>query len=213
MPNGIVVYGGKELTTFENADIEWSARMLYGEAGGDCDVDREGLAVMWTMINRFAMLYPRFRSFTAMIRGYSQPINPDWMNGGKRDPNPKVKDERELRREAIILMGINKFPEGLLGLVKSLLRPSPSTVVAPPDDMVGLVHFYSPCFYYAKKLKKRQRNLTSQEVGFACRTHFGSSAERLVWKQPNGVNPQGNAFYAVKATSSWKADKVMVISG
>lgn len=211
MANGILVRDGKELTRFTDADLEWSARMLYGEAGGDCDMDREGLAVMWTMINRFAMLWPRFKSFTSLIRGYSQPINPAWMNGGKRDPNPNVVDERELRREAIVRMSLNQFPEGLTDLVQFLLRPTSD--VKPPEDMAGLVHFYSPCFYYAKKLGKRQRNLTPEEVLYACQNHFGSSAERLIWKQPKDVKPKGNAFYAVTATRRWLANKVIVRVG
>lgn len=211
MANGILVYNGKELTRFTDADVEWSARMLYGEAGGDCDLDHEGLAVMWTMINRFAFLWPRFKSFTTMIRGYSQPINPAWMNGGSKDPNPNVKDERELRREAIVRMSLNDFPEGLTDLVQFLLRPTSD--VRPLEGMRGLVHFYSPCFYYSKKLGKRQRNLTPEEVLFACRTHFGSSAERLIWKQPPNVSPRGNAFYAVTATRRWGNDKVLVSVG
>jgi hypothetical protein len=54
-------------------DLLWAARMIKGEGGNQA-------AVLWTMASRLAMT--RGRSFTTLIRGYSQPINPDWARGG-----------------------------------------------------------------------------------------------------------------------------------
>jgi len=50
-------------------------------------VDREGppkLAVTWTLIQRFAMLHPIYKSLSGFVRAYAQPINPDWFRTGKR---------------------------------------------------------------------------------------------------------------------------------
>jgi hypothetical protein len=41
---------------------------------------RDGVA--WTLLQRFAFLYPQFRSFTDFIRAYAQPINPLWFPNG-----------------------------------------------------------------------------------------------------------------------------------
>lgn len=212
---GSIELNGKTLVTTDKVDIEWTARMLYGEAGADCAFDREGSAVLWTMINRFAMLYPMYKTFTSFIRAYSQPINPAFYNGGSKDKDPGHVDDRELRREAIAKMILKNFPQSLLTLVENTLNPTPydgvhgvGKGVAPPDDMVGLVHFYSPCFYYAKHLGVRQRNLTPEQVEFACRTGFGG-ARGIIWSQPDDVNPQGNAFYRIRR--NWPADKVRVV--
>jgi len=202
---GVICLKGTSLTQLDKADIEWTARMLYGEAGGDCHLDGEGAAVLWTMINRYAMLFPLYKSFTQFIRAYSQPINPKFLNGGSKDKDPKHVDERELRREAIVKMTLQSFPAGLVQLVRNILCPV--LMVTPNEELMGLVHFYSPCFYYAKHLGVRQRNLTPDQVGFACRTAFGG-AKGLMWRQPPGINPQGNAFYRI--AKRWRYDTVAV---
>lgn len=56
-------------------DLLWAARMIKGEGGNSA-------AVLWTMASRLAMM--RGRSFTDLIRGYSQPINPAWSRAGAR---------------------------------------------------------------------------------------------------------------------------------
>lgn len=212
---GRICLGTETLYTFKASDREWACRMLFGEAGGDCYLDPEGAAIMWTMINRYVMLrlsgdLKPTATFTRLIRNYSQPINPAWYNGGKRDPDPGHIDDREARRAAIATMAYPKdFPEGLVKLIESFTDPKlPVTYI--PDDLAGTVHFYSPCFYYAKHLRKRQRQLTSAEVEFACRTAFGHGAgTKLVWAQPKGVDPQGNAFYQL--SRDWRKSRRMCI--
>jgi len=65
--------GGRsyELT---DGDVLWAARMTAFEGGGD------KAAVLWTMTQRFALGH--WPTFTALIRAYSQPINPAWSQGG-----------------------------------------------------------------------------------------------------------------------------------
>ena len=202
-----LLINGTPAYPFTDSDILWSCRMLYGESGSDCHLDREGLAVMWTMINRLALLWPRFKSFTKLIRGYSQPINPAWANGGKFDSDPSTVDDRERRREYVSTMPMKKIPAGISALVDSILVSGG----APPGDMIGLVHFYAPTFYYAKKKRCRRSKLSQADVVFACNTAFGShEPQNLVWSQPEDVDPRGNAFYAVRATVAWQPGKVRI---
>lgn len=62
------------------ADLLWTARMIEGEAGGRNDVDNH--AVIWTMLNRFALLTNRkrlkngYQTFGEFIRAYSTPLQP-----------------------------------------------------------------------------------------------------------------------------------------
>ncbi len=62
------------------ADLVWTARMIQGEAGGRKDADN--YAVIWAMLNRFALLTNRKRlkkgygTFSDFIRSYSTPLQP-----------------------------------------------------------------------------------------------------------------------------------------
>lgn len=68
------------------ADKLWAARMVQGEGPVE-----DAPAVLWTMTQLFApagqrLKYgraDRYRSFTDLIRAYSQPINPGWAAGGR----------------------------------------------------------------------------------------------------------------------------------
>src|SRR5436190_3110490 len=65
---------GKTFTyKFTKDDLLWTARYLMGEAGDDV----ERTAVLWTMVNRFAFyraLGSGWRTFAALLRGYSSPL-------------------------------------------------------------------------------------------------------------------------------------------
>jgi hypothetical protein len=39
-------------------------------------------AVIWTLIQRFAWIYPAKRTLKGLVEAYSQPINPGWLPGG-----------------------------------------------------------------------------------------------------------------------------------
>jgi hypothetical protein len=41
-------------------------------------------AVCWTLLQRFAFIYPKFKTLDAFITSYVQPINPAWFVAGKK---------------------------------------------------------------------------------------------------------------------------------
>lgn len=41
-------------------------------------------AVAWTLMQRFAYLYPLYPTLERFVKAYAQPINPDWFPDGKR---------------------------------------------------------------------------------------------------------------------------------
>lgn len=48
-------------------------------------VNKEGKpqsAVTWSLLNRFAWLYPQYKSLASFVKAYSQPINPRWFPNG-----------------------------------------------------------------------------------------------------------------------------------
>jgi len=58
--------------------------MCVGEGGKNCS-EEKCAALLWAITNRFLLHPSRFkwRTFIALIRSFSQPINPAWMSGGK----------------------------------------------------------------------------------------------------------------------------------
>lgn len=218
---GVICHKGRELVRLKRNDLLWGMRMIVGEGGSDAFYDREGQAIMWCMVNRFAMLFPQYKTFTAFIRAYSQPINPKFYNGGSRDRDPNHIDDRERRRESIRKMQEGDFPEVIFRGVEQILNPrTPMNyvpeywpeipMVRPPQDMIGLVHFFSPCFYYAKHLEKRVHRLTPAEVDYACERHYGSTSN-IVFVPLEEVDERGNAFYKIQR--NWKADTVGIMPG
>lgn len=77
-PNVIRAQDGYEYT-LTPADLVQASRMIVGESGTN---ERDAVAVLWTMAARLAQL--RGRSFSSMISGYSQPINPRWTSSGDK---------------------------------------------------------------------------------------------------------------------------------
>lgn len=48
-------------------------------------VEREGppkLAVAWTLLQRFGLLYPLYPGLSKFVKAYAQPINPQWFSNG-----------------------------------------------------------------------------------------------------------------------------------
>ena len=233
---GTLRFRGETIYKFTEADRDLLVRALQGEEGEKAYHTRAGLAVSVCMINRWAMFLtlPWYRrlllqkpeakvygydSFDDMLHAYSQPVNFAWLNGGKFDENPDVIDNREKRRQDLLTRPIDSFPIQLRDLVDDILAFSRVTRKSSiklqggvPRDMVGLVHFYSPVYYYARKLKKPASKLTTDEVLFACRTAFGSGSDKKIYSQPDGADPRGNAFYKVPRTTGWKPDWVQVVS-
>lgn len=56
-------------------DLDWMSRLL-GNEGGSMAADA------WTMAQRFVLLHRSFPTFAAMLRSFSQPINPRWSSTG-----------------------------------------------------------------------------------------------------------------------------------
>jgi hypothetical protein len=77
--------GPKKKRTHSITDKEklWLARMLVGEGGKGCS-RKKARWLLWAIMNRW-MLWPGrrfYRTFIALMRAFSQPINPRWMTGG-----------------------------------------------------------------------------------------------------------------------------------
>jgi hypothetical protein len=69
--------------TLTDDDVLWLAKSLAGEGGyGDSLSRDEASALAWTMFLRFFRWGNKWKSFKSLIRAFSQPTNPAWV-----DPN------------------------------------------------------------------------------------------------------------------------------
>jgi len=238
--SGNLLFDGEPIYRFTKTDRDTMVRCLFGESGVDACVQpkRDGLAVMVCMINRWAMLLtlPWYRNlllkepeaavygyqnFDEFLHAYSQPINYAWLNGGKFDHDPDTVDAGERRRKDILERTVDSFPRSIRDTVDEALcfagsfystaTTNGSLGAGVPSDMAGLVHFYCPSIYYAKRIGVRPRDLTSVQVETANKEHFGNHDKWLVYFQPNGVSGRSNAFYKVKRTRRWTPEMVRVV--
>lgn len=109
---------------------------------------RDGVA--WTLLQRFAFLYPNFRSLASFIRAYAQPINPLWFPNGRKHlewmrslarnnkPGEAVAEsKRAQQRELNALTPVEKISSTTKDVVDTVF----SIGVSP---VPGAVHYRAP---------------------------------------------------------------------
>lgn len=69
--------GASHQYRLSTADVVWIARSLWREGAPQA-------AVGYTLLQRFASIYPKYSTLTRFIRAYVQPVNPAWFPNGYR---------------------------------------------------------------------------------------------------------------------------------
>lgn len=178
-----------------NEDILWSTKMIYGESGSDLF---DAACVLWCMANRFVLTKDTMKekSFTKLIRAYSQPINPRWYRDGvfgiQYRGKESATEEKFKRREQIRDMKEEDIPEKLRQLVKAWIDGK------IPNPIPRAVHFAVPS---AASKSKGTPGLI--ERGF----------ELVYDKRNRGTNCVdhfGNVFYATLPSTKWPTNKVQL---
>ncbi len=200
------------------ADLLWTARMIQGEAGGRKDADN--YAVVWTMLNRFALLTNRnrlrtgWRNFSDFIRAYSTPLQavlsygsavhhfdkPGYVAvGGTYKENPSVKRgqlARHLKLQKTCWSALTLGARGAASAVLTGRAPNP----------IGLAtEFANTATYFRRKYKRNP----SIDEWRAFNRRFGESkkfsngrqtVDRGGWQwigdRPNLSQYSVNAFFA-----------------
>lgn len=182
--------------TLTDEDLEWSLKMLYGESGSDL---LDCACVLWCMTQRMCSIRKHYtkKSFSDLIRAYSQPINPAWYRDGHLAKvyahTAAVSEAKFRRREAILKMKESDIPIGIHKIVELWSE------ARLPDPIPRAVHFATP-------------GVASKHKGTPGIIEKGLE---LIYDQrgrgSNSIADKGNAFYASKATSKWPANKVKII--
>lgn len=71
-------------------DVLWLARALWREGAPRA-------AVGYTLLQRFAALYPKYTTLTQFLRAYCQPLNPQWFPSGQRSKRKVARLKKENR--------------------------------------------------------------------------------------------------------------------
>lgn len=119
----------------------WLCRMIVGERGSRLVHDSDEVsALLWAIVNRW-FLHPgrkHWRSFTFMLRRFSQPINPRWMEGGdlalRYKGRPEASPARLRRRARMASLPLGKIPAKVRRDVELFRRG----LLPPPACLFGL---------------------------------------------------------------------------
>jgi hypothetical protein len=136
-------------------------------------------AVAWTLLQRFAYLYPRYPSVARFVEAYAQPINPGWFPSGAmhlsyvqslRDAGKvreaELENQRAVRRVANARMPLRAIRSEILQTIEALFA-SGATSPYP-----GCVHYCAPTV--------RTRDVTqaaAARAAYAAENRFRAEAE------------------------------------
>jgi len=202
---------------FKPKDLEWTARLISGEAGARDDL--ENRAVIAAMLNRFALFtHSKYNTFSRFLRAYSTPLQPFlrnkkvarhymndprfvWLDGtlpGTNIPRGQLKRHLELQ----------KTPwEDLLPLARKIALEALTGQM--PDTGIGISsEFASTWMLYGRKVGKKKRT----ETGWLDYTEKfkRNKGWRWIGHKPN-LNQKRNAFFIDPRVANLPQDSVQVV--
>lgn len=122
-------------------------------------------AVCWTLLQRFAFIYPRYKTFNSFAQAYVQPINPSWFITGSKhlsyisrlkiqfegeELELKIADaeRRAIKRKKQAIATIDN--EKYIAIVEDVLN---SRLISPGEDIIH----YCASFATPKSTEKEAR--------------------------------------------------------
>jgi hypothetical protein len=137
------------------------------------------VAVAWTLIQRFAYLYPTYTSLAEFIKAYSQPINPRWFPTGQ---------------EHLALYSLLKQKNDLIGAAREDMQAKRRVTFAAtpmasirPDTIAAIhkvftdhtspipasLHFHAPSLSMSHEAMAKSKNLTPIAIAAKGNWFFG----------------------------------------
>jgi hypothetical protein len=111
-------------------------------------------AVAWTLLQRFAYLYPRYASVAKFVEAYAQPINPAWFPSGAlhlgyaqslreagKLRDAELEDQRAIRRVANARMPLRAIRSEVLQIIDALFASGADS------PYPGSVHYCAPTLH------------------------------------------------------------------
>lgn len=193
---GQIVYGSTRYQlTWE--DLLWAIRMIEGESGNDLE---DASNVLWAQTQRLAAFHGT--SFTRIIQGQSQPINPKWREdgefcriGGRYHGTDRCSQHRLETRRNLANKQWHEFSSAKQDLVYNWATAN------LPNRIPKAVDFAQP-------------GAASHHNGAA-----GLQERHLIYiydklnRGPNCVEDRGNVYYATPTSNSWPDNYVSIQMG
>jgi hypothetical protein len=108
------------------------------------------VAVAWTLLQRFALLYPQYSKLDAFIQAYAQPINPKWFTNGKlhmayaaklrsegKAKEANFEDDQAVKRERKAVVPMDQISKDTKNVVDGVFVTNISPVP-------GSIHYHAP---------------------------------------------------------------------
>jgi hypothetical protein len=192
-------------------DKLWLGRAIFGEGWATAE---ERAAISWALMYRF-MLRPadkNTKSFTSLIRGFSQPVNPKWQDDGEICSDPKPYQEsgctpaKDARRDKILAMSWDDLPKAIREDVTKFAEGQ----LFPPDSIISSVHPHISDWASYKNVEKACPN--GQWIGknWFCQNADLFPYEVLVRQSATKPAPQKAPFKTPKPSSV--APKVIAVA-
>lgn len=180
-------------------------------------LDREGppkLGVAWTLVQRFAMLYPLYSSFSTFVKAYAQPINPDWFAQGKRHLKEVQRLNGDLKavarenqqaalREQWSKVPLSKITTDTKQVINSIFAGTPSPIPAATHYAAPITRQSVEQAEATREAFARKRNYSAIPIGNIL-THnwfYGESQMRNVSVRAAYAASLAIALLAIVVTS------------
>lgn len=117
----------------------WMARMCVGEGGKKCSRGKAS-AMLWALMHRWHLWdrKGRYPTYQALMRAFSQPINPRWQAGGDLAEKWKgsmfASPARLLRRKRISSLKWEKIAPHIRAAVEDFQKG----ILFPPDNITTI---------------------------------------------------------------------------
>jgi hypothetical protein len=161
------------------------------------------IAVCWTLIQRFAFLYPRYKTLDSFLAAYVQPINPAWMINGLKHLAyiERLKQQykgKELENQIIQAtkraQKRKEFAESTITNKTYILIVDDILNGKIPSPNTSTQHY---CASFAK-------STDSYDVAFKKATEFGLKRNMIFVDIKESILPGTNWFFATKSSSNFK---------
>ena len=126
--------------SLDDEDMLWAARMIVGEGGEGAKLPVIQ-SYLWAMANRWHLFGGSWPTFTALVRAFSQPINPIWARdgsmcraGGKYHGTKFCDEDKLRRRERVTRMPWDDVPIH----IRTAVRQFAAGQLAPPDEWASV---------------------------------------------------------------------------
>ena len=156
-------------------------------------------AVAWTLLQRFAYLYPRYASVAQFVEAYAQPINPGWFPGGAMHlgyvqnlqdagklREAELENQRAARRVANARMPLHAIRTDILQIIEALFASGTDS------PYPGSVHYCAP-------------TLHTRDVTQAAAARAAYAAENRFRAQADVGDPRTeNWFFSVSGAATFR---------